>query len=348
VTHDMTRIDGRDIAALLAPGGERRQRMRGFSDEFVDIVHYIVLITHQIWEEKQVNLIYDYYSHNCPVHTARGLTYGREAVIASTLQSLHAFPDRRVFAEDVVWGGDDEQGFYSSHRIASAGRNTGYSAYGPPTGKKVHVQVVADCLVKENRIIEEWLVRDELTAVRQLGLDPRAVAREVARSLPQAFFEDVEGAVERTRGQGLPEPQLASPAADPMALVQQTLHEVWNWRALGRIAERFAPNYQCHAPSGRELYGQGAYLQYVLSLLAAFPDAQLTVDHVCAVTAAGETRVAVRWTLLGTHQGHGIYGPPTGRPVRLLGVSHFGVRDGLLQEEWTVFDEIALLAQVIA
>ena len=57
-------------------------------------------------------------------------------------------------------------------------------------------------------------------------------------------------------------------------------------------------------------------------------------------------RVAVRWTLLGTHEGHGIYGRPTGKRVRILGISHQHVRDGKFVAEWTVFDELALMAQM--
>ena len=92
--------------------------------------------THRIWEEKNVGLIYTHYLHNAIVHTPYGTSYGREGVIASTVQMQAAFPDRRTFAEDVIWTGNDEAGFYTSHRITSSGRNLGWSAYGPPTGRE--------------------------------------------------------------------------------------------------------------------------------------------------------------------------------------------------------------------
>ena len=37
---------------LLNPGTARNHNMRGFEDIYVDIVDYIVRITHKIWEEK--------------------------------------------------------------------------------------------------------------------------------------------------------------------------------------------------------------------------------------------------------------------------------------------------------
>jgi hypothetical protein len=120
-----------DSSKLLHPPFARRQPMQGFDDKFVDIVDYIIRITHEIWEEKAIGRIYNYYSHNCPIHTAGGLIYGRDEAVAGTAATLAAYPDRRLFAEDVIWTGDDQVGFYTSHRIMHVGVNTGPSQYGP-------------------------------------------------------------------------------------------------------------------------------------------------------------------------------------------------------------------------
>ena len=45
-----------DLSDMLNPVPGRRQPMKGFDDEFVDIVDYIVRITYRIWDEKQVDL----------------------------------------------------------------------------------------------------------------------------------------------------------------------------------------------------------------------------------------------------------------------------------------------------
>ena len=42
--------------------GERVQPMRGFEDTYVDIVDYIIRITHRIWEDQDVGYIYDTYA----------------------------------------------------------------------------------------------------------------------------------------------------------------------------------------------------------------------------------------------------------------------------------------------
>jgi len=114
---NITDVPGVDISHLLNPDPQKRQSLRGFDDKFVDIVDYIVRITHEIWEEKAVGLIYDYYAHNVLIHTADGQTYGRDKVIADSIKTMAAFPDVRLYADDVIWSGNDQDGFHSSHRI---------------------------------------------------------------------------------------------------------------------------------------------------------------------------------------------------------------------------------------
>src|SRR5690349_944149 len=59
--------------SLLHPPTQRRQPMRGFEEQYVDIVDYIVRITHRIWEEKDIGYIYDVYRHNARIHHDDGL-----------------------------------------------------------------------------------------------------------------------------------------------------------------------------------------------------------------------------------------------------------------------------------
>ncbi len=338
-----------DISSILATGQERVQSMKGFDEDYVDIVDYIVKITHRIWEEKGIGLIYDTYQHNVSVWTTEGLTYGREAVVEGTLRTQAAFPDVRLYADDVIWTGDDEEGFHTSHRITWVAHNTGYSIYGPPTGRKIVRRGIANCFVKENRIVEEWIARDEMSLVQQLGLDiwellPKLVPADAA----QAITEDVYGEMKRQVGQNPPQPwPEKSGGFDIDDFIRGSYHEIWNRRRLDRIVQRYADYYLCHAPSSRELIGLGDYTAFVLMLLGTFPDAALTIDHLYWMGNDQDGfRVMARWNLQGTHQGPGPYGTPTGRRVYLMGISHHAVKDGQFVEEWTCFDEVALLKQL--
>lgn len=342
------KVKHQDITRLLAPSSEEGRPMRGFDEEYSDIVNYIVRCTHKIWEEKGVGLIYTHYLHNCVVHGGDGMTYGRDQVLADTLGTLAAFPDRKLFADAVVWTGDDQAGFFTSHLITSVAHNTGYSIYGPPTGRKVVWRAIALCFVKENRICEEWLLRDDLEVIRQLGLDTEQVLADLAARTPR-HPPQPHGEVERGIGQLPPEilPPKPSPEFDVDDFIRRSTHEIWNWRMLNKVREYYADGYRGHLCSGRELYGQQEYVAFVLSLLAAFPDARFDVEQLFwNEEEDGSIRTSMRWSLPGTHLGHGIYGPPTGARVHIWGLTQHLIREGEILEEWTLFNELHILKQL--
>ncbi len=346
-------VIGTDYSKFVAlQGTPRRQPMQGFDEDYVDIVDYIVRITHRIWEEKAVGLIYDTYSSDCIVHTSNGTTYGRDYMVADTLFRLASYPDLRIIASDVIWSGNDQDGFHSSHRVAFFGTNTGWSQYGPPTNRRVSRLGVAHCVVKENRIYEEWIAGEQLNMIWQLGLDGHEVARRMAASEKAAGLKPPVplnfGEIERVLGQTTPAPLPPKPEKfDLESFVHRFYQEVWNWRMLNKVNEYCIANYQSHVPTNRDLFGLGDYKGYILSLMSAFPDLMMYVDHIVVLgDEAKGFRVAVRWWMQGTHSGPGFYGPPSGKRVQLLGFTHFLLKDGRFVKEWTLFDEFALLKQI--
>ena len=332
--------------------GQRTMPMDGFSPRYRDFVDYIIGITHEIWEEKGIGKLYDYYANAIHFHTASGTIYGREAVFASTIEAMAAYPDRRLYGHEVIWGGDDKKGLYSSHRLMHEGTNRGWSKYGPPTGKRVQYAAIADCFCKQNMVVEEWVVRDELSLILQLGLDPVATAKDLAaRQRDSDFSARIAGDIERGIGQYPPPEWMPSQsdAFDPEDFIGRMFHEVWNWRLLNKAREFYHENFAFEGPTRRAFLGVNDFHSYVLSMLSPFPDLAISADHFCHVgDAENGWRVATRWTMRGTHTGYGIYGEPTGNPVRLLGISHHLIKDGLISNEWTVFDEFALLQQIYA
>ena len=341
-----------DIQFMEDARGEPAQSMAGFNPRYKDIVDYIIGVTHEIWEEHGIGKLYDYYANTVRMHTASGLRFGRDAVIAATIESQASFPDRRLFGEEVIWGGNDVDGLYSSHRLRHEGTNRGWTPYGPPTGKRVSYRAIADCYCLRNMVVEEWISRDELLLVMQLGLDPLQKAKEmVAKEKDSDLPLGIAGEFERRVGQLPPEPwpESQSDQFDPEDFIGRMMHEIWNWRLLNKAREYYHENFVFEGPSRRAFKGIGDFQAYALSLLSPFPDLAIHCDHFCHVgdERAGY-RVATRWTLSGTHTGYGIYGEPTGNPIRLLGFSHHLIVDGRVQSEWTLFDEFVLLKQIYA
>ena len=167
-----------------------------------ELVDFILRITFEIWEGRGVGLIRQYYAADCVVYGLDAVQEGAEAMVESTHRYLEAFPDRLLLANDVIWSNDLEDGFYSSHRIESPMTNFGASAFGPATGKPVRVTAIADCVVRNGRIVREWLVRDSLALVRQLGFDVLAAARRSAESRTATTADWLAGELARVRAGG--------------------------------------------------------------------------------------------------------------------------------------------------
>jgi predicted ester cyclase len=335
---------------LFRPDGERQQSMRGFEDEYIDIVDFIMRITHRIWEEKQVGYIYDTYRHNARVMADSGLVNGREAVVAGTVQTINAFPDFRGYADDIIWAGDDEVGFYTSHRAYVTGHNTGHSQFGPPTGRKVEYWLIANCVSLENEIYEEWVLYNTGSLLKQLGFDLREMARVLGNQRGMDPLSDGRsGEPERLQGQGkpvrLPRPDLASFSVE--AFIHYYYHTIWNWRLLGNVNEAYARGLRFHGPTDREYYGLGEYKSFILSIMSVFPDLAFHVDEIYWMGNDEEGySTSARWSLVGTHRGHGIYGPPTGRRIYMWGITQHRIRDGKIQEEWMMFNEFDVMQQI--
>jgi predicted ester cyclase len=332
-----------DVLERLSPGP---QSMRGFDDDYTDIVAYIIRCTHKIWEEKQTGLIDTHYSEDAFIHTPGGDIVGAKTVLANTVQQLALFPDRRLFPEDVIWSGNDIDGFYSSHRIRSTAHHQGFSVYGAPTGKRLTYRVIADCIVKENKIVEEWLVRDDLSIIRQIGLDEHEFVAKLVSMMPEQF--SIAGGERSAEQQSSPE--LSLPATDGFDVedfVKRVWHHAWNLRMFDSFVDAYISTIQCHSASGRELFGHDDIIQFAIDWLACFPDGQMRFDHFCAL---GDDeigyRTSLRWTFTGTHTGYGIYGKPSGKPVKIMGITQAYVHDRKVLEEWTVFDELNILCQL--
>ena len=147
--------------------------MQNFSPEFKTPEQYIIDITYKIWEEQGVERIHEWYATDCPVRSPSGVTNTAEEVVEGTLSSMKIFPNRDLLAEDIIIG-DLPEGFLSSHRVRSVGVHAGDGYYGPATNRPVTMLAIADCLCRDNRVVEEWVLGDQARNLTQLGMDPVA------------------------------------------------------------------------------------------------------------------------------------------------------------------------------
>ncbi len=326
------------------------QSLRGFDPDFHNIVDYIVRITYRIWEGKQVGLCHDYYSEDCPVYTLGGYTEGAEQVTQNTIKTLAGFPDRTLHADNIIWGGSDADGFHTSHLICTNMTNLGPSEFGPATGKHAQIQVIAHCIVKDNRVIEEWLVRDNYSLAQQLGIDPGAHARKLA-AIPlegtSTFAQWMSSEFSRVSGASRARaPYPEANVDNDEARIRAALQNIWNAQLLGDCKLLYASNAVLHASARPDIDGIENINRFYFDVLGSIPDARLSVAYTCSNAMLAGDYVAAHWTLAGHHTGGTLWGEPSAAPLLILGESHYRFRDGKVVEEWLVFDELAVLTQI--
>ena len=334
---------------LLNPGTERRHSMSGFEDTYVDIIDYIVRITHRIWEEKDIGYIYDTYSPSSKVYDDYSLQFGREKIVADTVHTINAFPNIRLYADEIVWAGDDEVGFHTSHRTVIIGHNTGYSKYGPPTGRKIVCWCIANCVALANEIFEEWVIYDTASLIQQLGFNLQEKAREFGNEVDwDSLHGQHFGEPERLPGQGKPiYRSYKSGTFDVEDFIRVTYQNIWNRRMLSTVRQAYVPRMRFRGSTNRVYYGRGEYQSFILSIMAMFPDLALQVDDIYWMGNDQDGYLtSVRWSIIGAHRGFGIYGSPTGRQIKMWGISQHSIKNGRIVEEWMLFNEFAVLQQI--
>ncbi|MEC7962718.1 MAG: ester cyclase, partial [Pseudomonadota bacterium] len=249
--------------------------MKGFDPKFTDFPDYIVGITKEIWEDRGLATLHDYYAPDIVVRMPGSVSTGNQGVIAATAATLAEFPDRTLLGEDVIWSGTPEEGMLSSHRIMSTATHLGDGMFGPATGKKLAYRILADCHAKNNAIDDEWLIRDNGAVVRQMGWDPKDFTRDlIAREggpeacvKPLTPANDLEGPYkgrgnDNAWGQRHADLLSAMMAAD-MAAVEREYD-----RAV-----------QTEYPGGTSGHSWDPVDRFWMSLRAAMPSAKFTIHH---------------------------------------------------------------------
>ncbi len=318
---------------------------------------FILSWTDVIWIDRALGRLDEHYAPDVKVHTAYGETYDYDHVILNSVQKMSAFPNGGGGSgEDVVWEQRGPKGFISSHRVLKTGTNSGYWTYGAPTGRNWISRTIAHCVVQDGKVVEEWLVRDEYAVLESLGLNPERVAADLAAASPvtggSMTISDEAGPFAGR----YPNPSLegVSGARPPRFAaecdrIQAYYEEVWNQRRFDRASAYCDAKVVSHSVRFKRAQGLYPYVQEVIDLLAVFPDGRIEVRDlvVCDSDELG-MRIAAIWVLHGAYSGVPLYGPVTGSKVKLLGATHFEMKDGKILREWRLYDEIAALAQIVA
>ena len=316
----------------------------GFDPRWKSEEDYVLGITQDIWEHRRIDSLLDYYGPDLVVRSPASVIKGNTGIVAATEATLAEFPDREWLGEDVIWSEVSATAFLSSHRLLCTATHTGAGVYGAPTGRRLEYRILADCHCQGNAVTDEWLVRDQGAIVRQMGETPEAWTRAlIAREggpdhavRPMTPATDLPGPYQ---GRGNDD-EWGAQLADILTTMMQGEFSV--------IPKRYDRACELAYSGHVTAHGHAAADKHWLGLRAAFPSARFTIDHVIGQSSPMmPPRAAVRWSLHGSHDGHGPFGAPTGADVYIMGITHAEFGPYGLRREWTLIDETAIWKQIL-
>lgn len=125
------------------------------------------------------------------------------------------------------------------------------------------------------------------------------------------------------------------------ALVRRFVEQVENHHDLDVIDELFSPDFVDHSGLSSSPGIEGTKAFFTM-MFAAFPDMHFTVRQ----QLAEDDRVMTYKTFHGTHQGHFMGIPPSGKQVSFDNIDIMTVKEGKIIEHWTVGDMLSLMTQL--
>lgn len=303
---------------------------------YADPDDFIREVTDLIWVNRAIGYIRENYEPDSIVHGSYGTSVGRDEVIEGTLMRISDTPDRIGQAEDVIWEARGDDAFLSSHLVLSA----------DPQNDVVS-RTIANCLYRRGRMVEEWVVRDALAIALQQGQDPDELAREKAfPGYTGSFTQPAQPDVITAGDSGL-RPDDHRPEVE---MVLEFIERVWNGRDLEKVDDFWIRDLVLHTVGNRTIIRPEGYRRALLRMIRPFPAGQFEVRDLQTNSDPryGGLRIAVLWKFTGRYTGAADFGPVTGSPIDLLGVSQFLVQGGRIVKEVRVYDEIALRSQIAA
>jgi steroid delta-isomerase-like uncharacterized protein len=119
--------------------------------------------------------------------------------------------------------------------------------------------------------------------------------------------------------------------------------QVWGKGDLGLVDELAAPDIRVSYPlMPAPTQGAAAFKEVLKMVHSAFSDLEIEIGE----PIAEGNRVAVGWTMRGTHNGDMMGLPPTGRSVSWSGITFYRIEGGKVVDERGEEDALGLLKQV--
>ena len=305
------------------------------------IENFIYRITEEIWENKKVENIRKYYAKDVIVRSPLITTYDYNKVLEATYETLKQFPDRKLIGEDVISCGSIDKTYLSSHRILSTGTHLGNGIYGKPTRKKVIYRVIADCLVKDGKVIEEWIIRDEKGILSQLGIE---IVDFVKQKIKEGFYKRSD--IDLIKNCFIIENKTSPCKSYNAEKYKNHFLKIINDQI--NVYHLYERSAQLYWVGGEVAYTFDKMFEKWKLFLSCFNILKCEISNNIFLNQKNmRPRASLRWRLICKHSQNGIFGLPTNKDVEIFGISHaeFG-KKGIVRE-FILIDEISIWKQIL-
>ena len=126
------------------------------------------------------------------------------------------------------------------------------------------------------------------------------------------------------------------------AIARQYYHEAHNTGDVELADRLLASDYVHHNPFPGMVPDREGTKEFLTRVHAAFPDLEFAFED---MITEGD-KVAVRWTLRGTHLGEWRGIPASGNPIRITGMHFVRIVEGKIVEEWRNADTLLMAQQM--
>jgi predicted ester cyclase len=131
-------------------------------------------------------------------------------------------------------------------------------------------------------------------------------------------------------------------AEENEALIREMIEEVWCKGDLVAVDRYFAIDYVDHSPLPGQAPGAAGHKEAVATIRSAFPDLYLILED---IFCEGD-KVALYYTMQGTHRGQFMGTPPTNKPFSVTGMINVRIAEGKVVERWANLDTLGLMKQL--
>ncbi len=239
-------------------------------------------------------------------------TYSGPDGCRDLVSMLHGcFPDYFIHLNDMVASGDTVVTRWRSGGTHLGATFTSVGGSIPASGRSFEIDGMTWLRMAGGQIVEAIGHEDTAGMFTQLGVIPSASSATT------------------------PEQNLAT--------AHRYFDEVMNQGKLRVIEEIMAPGIQFIIPTQPEpITGYGNMGGFVGYLRNAFPDIHFAVEREIAV----DNKVAVRWSITGTHAGEFLGKPPTGNAIEDFGIDIFTFEDGKIRAVHVSENDFGLFQQL--